>query len=652
MPDESGLIATHYRIDTTRPPLALAGGLRAYKVVDQRDPAQKLMAVQTRLDLPARPRVTLARAGPDVPYAVLPVDYGTGFDPAGQQGFFVIAEALPGAAISLGRGPWREQHLIACILLPAAAALMGLQGRGLTHRAINPDNLFRDGTQEPVTLGPFWAAPPASLQPAVYEPPYMARCLPGGRGEGTIADDVYALGVTLVALAIGRTPLAELDDDTILRRKIEIGSYAALTAHTPLPPLVGDLLRSMLAEDPEHRPSPKLLLNPEQARARRVAARPARRAPAPLEVGGQAAATARELAYEAGKHPGAAYPLLKSGAVELWLRRGLGDPQTGMEVEDVVRNCADHPQPDEPKQREMMVMLCVCAIDRLAPMVWHGRAVQPDGLGSALACASQESRAALEDLIAAEALCAYIAAVPRRPDLAALRDDGRAYRRFLTLRGPAGGLNRLIYELNPMFACASPLLATRAVVRIADLLPAMEAESAVADRTRPPMDTHVAAFIAARADRALTGELAALRGLSSAAERLAVLRMFGKLEARLQPGPLPGLAAWLLQSGFATLEDWRSHKTRAALEASLKDAAAAGQIGTMLRLVDDPEARRADEEGVREAASRVRSLQAALADIKNGASRREEAARALGQEFATGAGLCGLLGAVASLALR
>jgi len=653
MPDDNGVVATHYRIDPSQAPVTLAGGLRAFPVSDSRDPAHKnLIAVLTRPELPARPRITLARAGAPLPHLVLPQEYGTGRDLSGKSGWFIICDGLPGPAIGLPRTPWREQEIIACVLLPAAAALLALQAGGLTHRAINPDNLFRAAVQEPVTLGPFWAAPPASLQPALFEPPYMARCLPAGRGDGTIADDVYALGVTLLILASGRVPLATLDDAAILRRKVELGSFTALTTDMPLPQMITDLLRGMLAEDPDHRPSPKLLLNPEQARARRIAARPPRRAQQALKIGDHQVFSARELAFGLGLQPDLAYPLLKTGAAEYWLRRNLGDPQLGMALEDVTRKPSEQAVPEDARHREMMVMLSVCAIDPLSPLAWRGVAVQPDGIATALAAAPPEAAAALEEVVNAEAVVPYLEARERRPELVARRDDARDFRRWLGSRGPAGGLKRLIYGANPMLACTSPLLASHIVVRITDLLPALNEAAAAADRSKPPIDAHIAAFIAARADSTVTAELIALKSFAGPAERLTVLRLFARLEARLQPGPLPGLAGWLLQSGFATLEDWRSHSRRGELEETLKAAAAAGQIGAMLHLVDDPAARRADEAGAEQATARLRVLQAALDDIKGSEARRTRIAQTLGQELATGAGLLGLLGSVISLALH
>ena len=252
--------------------------------------------------------------------------------------------------------------------------------------------MFERQRGQPLVLGAAWAAPPAMQQPALFEPPYSAMCHPAGRGDGSIADDVYALGVLLLTLALGRLPLAELDDAAILRRKLEVGSHGALVGDERLPPLVGDLLRGMLAEDPEHRPTPTLLTDPGVARSRRVAARPPRKAQRALPIGSIAVWDARTLAYAMAAEPEQAIGALRGGTAVSWLRRGLGESALATRVEDLVRHWLSESPSNESRSDAMMLMRVVAAIDPLAPLCWYGVAMWPDGLGPLLAVAAGEHR--------------------------------------------------------------------------------------------------------------------------------------------------------------------------------------------------------------------------------------------------------------------
>jgi hypothetical protein len=224
-------------------------------------------------------------------------------------------------------------------------------------------------------------------QSAVYEPPYSAMCLPAGRGDGSIADDVYALGVTLVALALGREPLEGLDPVAILRRKLAFGSYAALVGEARLPAAIGDLVRGMLAEDPEHRPPPTLLADPGAARARRVTARPPRRGQRALEVGTERVWDARSLAFVLANDPEEGGRLLRGGSIDRWLRRSLGDSATAVHIDEAGRLWASESLLDPVRADAALVTRAVAALDPLAPLCWRGIAFWPDGLGPLLASA-------------------------------------------------------------------------------------------------------------------------------------------------------------------------------------------------------------------------------------------------------------------------
>ena len=192
----ASLIADQYAVDIARPYPAMAG-LAAFPVIDQRTGRTDLMAAQVQRHLPPRPWALQALAVP-VEGLLTPLAHGSAPAPGGAEAYYVVHEAPPGPSLQARLRPWPEAELLEHVVRPVALVLDQLQTRGVTHRGIRLDNVFQAHPGHPVVVGPAWATPPAMAQPALFEPPYSIMCLPAGRGDGTIADDVYALGVVLL----------------------------------------------------------------------------------------------------------------------------------------------------------------------------------------------------------------------------------------------------------------------------------------------------------------------------------------------------------------------------------------------------------------------------------------------------------------------
>ncbi|HET8995859.1 MAG TPA: hypothetical protein VFN42_04265, partial [Acetobacteraceae bacterium] len=570
-----------------------------------------------------------------------PLAHGRAPGPLNQPSYFVISRMPPGPPLAAQPRPWPEAALLDQFLRPAALVLEQLQAVGVTHRAIRLNNLFQAAPGHPIVLGQAWAAPPAMHQPAVHEPPYSGSCLPAGRGAGSIADDVYALGVTLLALALGRVPLAELDEAAVVRRKLERGSHAALIGDERLPPVIADLVRGMLAEDPEHRPTPTLLLDPAAARGRRVAARPPRHAQHGLTVAGVQAWDARTLANAVATEPDQGLHVLRNGTALQWLRREVGDAGLAARIEELLRHRLAESGPEETRSDALLTMRAVSLLDPLAPLCWRGLNLWPDGLGTALAAAQDTdpaSMARLEELVATEAISLWATARPDRCDFAMLRVEARQNRAWLQTGGLAGGLPRLLYGLNPLVPCLSPLTASRWVARLNDVLPALEAAIAANPKLRP-MDAHVAGFIAARTERGLDAELNMLAAPKPAVAEAAQLRLLAQIQAKLHREPLPALAAWLAEQTAPLLKQWHNRAKRAELEHGLRDLAQAGLLAPMLALVDDPAGRNADAQAAQVAANELVRIDAELSRLSAGTQQRAMQALRFGQELAAGIGL-------------
>lgn len=659
------LIAGLYAVDVARPLPGAGGGLPAFAVTGH----PGLMAVQVQRRWPARLRAlqTLTFRADSV---LCPIAHGAG--QVGQtSGYFVLCAAPPGPAVAVSLRPWREPELLDLVLRPIAQALETLHGVRVTHRAIRPDNVFQAAPGQPVVLGAAWAAPPAILQPAIFEPPSSALCLAAGRGEGVPADDIYALGVLLLTLALGRLPLAGLDDATILHRKLELGNYPALSSEERLPPFIADLVRGMLAEDPDHRPSATLLLDPPAARARRVAARPSRRAQRPLEIGGIEVRSARHAAHALAMDPAQAVPALRGGRIDHWLRHGLGDAGLASRVDEIVRHrVAEAPGSDQmsdplggdPVGDALLVMRCVALLDPLAPLCWQGISLWPDGIGTALAAWMDPDSfpetgiktgigPLLAGLIAAEGIGAWAHLRADRCDVALLRMDARQMRAVQRLAGQGGGMRRLRYQLNPLLPCDSPLVDGHCVVRMVDLLAALNANQADPAKIRP-VDPQLAAFIAARSERRLEAEIAALTDSDTEIiGAMAQLRLFAQMQTFFSPRPLPELAGWLAARSGPLASVWYNRDRRNAIQARMDSLAAAGFLGPMLGLIEDRVAREADRQEAQNAVDQVARIDATLRQLRLGSAGRADLALRLGQEIAAGLGLAALAAVLTTAAL-
>lgn len=627
------LINGRFAVDASRLLPGAGGGLPAFAASDREGAHAPVMAVQLQPGQAPRMQAIAALLADPPEGVLLPLARGPLVGNDGAERYFIVCQAPRGEALAPSGVRLAEAELLATALRPAAAALEALRVRKLTHRAVRPGNLFRSASGSAV-LGCAWVGPAMAQQPAVFEPPYVAACHPSGRGEGAIADDVYALGVTLLSLALGRVPLAGLDDDAVLLRKLEHGSFDALAGHERLSPAFADVLRGMLAEHPEHRPSPALL-SAAASGARRVAGRSAQRSARPLDLFAVPVSSARTLAFAIGRQPKRGVELIRSGELDRWLRRGIGEVVLANRIQDAQRSAASAAANDAQRADAMLAMKAVAVLDPLAPLCWRGLAVWPDGMGGVLAAPGGEHPAAIEEIVL-EDVAAYWAASRSRRDGAAAPLDASKLRGWLQSDAAA----RLLYALAPGARCRSGPLSTHWVTDGRELLAALDSLGRQDAPAAAPMDGHVQAFVAALArcdgDREL---LRLVDGSRAALSPLVQLRVLALLQARLGPAALPGIAAWLARAGALTSQGWRHRGRRRVVEAKLAELIAEGRLAAMLELIENPVERARDARGAQDAELRLRQIDEEVGALRLEGSVSDDRGRRIGQEIAAAMGI-------------
>jgi hypothetical protein len=280
------------------------------------------------------------------------------------------------------------------------------------------------------------------------------------------------------------------------------------------------------------------------------------------------------------------------------------------------------------------------------PLCWRGLAIFPDGLGPVLDAAIGTARDSetdlhreLTEMLLAEAQGIWASMREELAPAPPQRLEARQRRAIVQIKGPAGGLPRLAYTLNPLTPCASPLLNGRWITHVRDIAPALDAV-ATASPAAELVEQHIAAFIGARSERRLDQEVKGLAANGQEADRaLSALRLLSALQQQYHPAPLMGLTAWISPRARALVERWKNRERRAEIEEQLKSLTSLGFLAPILALLADSAGQAADSEGLRAARAEVSRLDAELRGIAGGAPRRAAQAGRMGQEIAAGLGL-------------
>jgi hypothetical protein len=498
--------------------------------------------------------------------------------------------------------PLSEDVITRHIIHPMISVLKELSGRAITHGGIRPTNMFiRDPVNGGFTLGECASTPPGIGQPALFEPIERAMAQPMGRGPGSVMDDLYALGVTVLMLALGRNPSNEADDETLLTARIERGSYTTLTAGGRVPQNLIEPLRGLLIDDPGQRWTLSQLelwlsgrrLSPKQTPAFKRASRP-------LEFAGQEIWHCRNLARVMARNVPAAASLIEGPDLDRWLRRTLTDDARAdamaAAVEGAVAGGGKNASlPDRLVARVAMVM------DPTAPIRYKNRAIMPDGLPVALADAflRREQPQALAEIIAWQLPQFWVNSQSEfRAEFVPMVQTLEAVRNFLERSAIGYGIERVLYEMNPALPCLSPLVQNQWASTPADLLLALDVAAQSRERGRDPIDRHIAAFLAAKNRKnedALFLQLAP--GVDGVRRITATLSILGDVQARFGLGPLPDLCRWMVSLMEPTFQRFNNRPKRQAVRKDADSAAASGKLVDLLRIVDDPDAIKKDTAG-------------------------------------------------------
>lgn len=618
-------------------------GASAYVCRGLKDRRSELFALVCETPVPPRLDVLQAFRGMDNPAVLRLLDWGTIDWPGGGRRFALVLERPGGRRLmtSLGdsRDPFSDDHIVRVLMPLLLLALREMTVRGVTCGGLRPTNLFlKDATSTAVVIGDCVSTPAGYSQPLLLETIERGMAQPSGRGPGTIADDLYALGMTLLILHLGRNPLRDLDDEAILRLKMDRGTYPALTSAVRLPQGLIEPLRGLMTDDPRQRWTLADLdlwlqgrrLSPKQPQVPRRGVRP-------FELKGEELWHCRALARAMTRAPTIAAPLIDKGDVDRWVRRSVGDEHRADVLQSAIESAGIGAR--SASQEERLVARAAIALDPPAPIRYRGVAVLPDGFGPALAeamAAGGSVQPHAEMVLAQLPLFWVNCQTEFRAELVPLIQLFDTQRVLLEHTGPGFGIERVLYELNPGCPCLSPLVRAQHPLTLPELLQALDTVGASTNRARDPVDRHVLAFIAARnkkLNEALLGPLAS--GTPDPARRaIAMAAILADAQQRYGPARLPNLCGWMITLLEPAFKRFKNREVRTRLKTEALGLARAGVLDDVLRLVDDAEAIRRDDKGFLTAMRRYEGLTRQIDTLKAGLDDRRSMAEGSGRQMA------------------
>lgn len=608
---------------------------QAFEVSDRKQEGRPLYALVVKPEMLPRVSVMRVLKGHEMAHMIHMVDWGVAeWPPIDRKCAIVIyhrpmggrlMDSLAGSAKRIPDHMFPKQ-----VIKPLADALLELGQKGITHRAIRPDNLYyMDEAQTNIVLGDCVTSVPGNDQPVVLETIEAGMCLPSARGSGNYADDMYSFGATLLMLAIGHNTLHGVPEAEIIRRKIKEGSYSTLVNDQRMPVSLIECFRGLLADDPEQRWKAENIelwlagkrLTPVQAKSEAQAQRA-------FKFADQEFHSIRPLSYAMYVNWDKAGAIISDGSLEIWIRRGLEVNDLADAVASAIKN--SRAMPGQAKDQEDVTLARVLMVlDPRAPVRVRDFRVSLEGFGGSLAVATlaKQKLQPYTDFINRELWRHWVAAQTKfNADHAQWETVFKDLRNYLRDQNSGAGIERCVYELNEWMPCLSPIIVGQYVMEVKAILPALEACSKTASNKMWPVDRHIAAFLRARYAKGVATQIDAMNDARPDRATIGMLSVLAIVQWRLGPETLFGLASWVGGLMGPVINAYQSRPKRKEIEKEMPKLIRKGNLAEIYNYLDNPEERQRDAEGFTWAKAEYAAAEKAAFDLEHGQADQQESA--------------------------
>lgn len=564
---------------------------QAFEAKDRRHPGDQIAIVCPRENIP---RVTSLGSYRNLknPHLVRLVESGVvDWKTDGRQRFVLVFDKPAGKRMqtSWDTQPYHfsEDRIVAAFIQPMLSVLTDLKNADMVHGAINTQNIYIGGGQgtETVMLGECLSSAPSTRQHAFFESIERGMAHPHARGQGTIKDDLYALGMCVALMVRGDNMLAGKTERAIVEGKVENGSYGIVIGRERMPNGIAEFLRGVLSDDDGQRWGLEDALrwiegrrsSPKQPLATVHAARP-------FIFRDHKYWDLRSISYAFSLHPADAMAAIDKDQFDLWIKRNFED-------KDLDSRLAKIWEREKNANSEKLLTSIAMNLDPVGPVRYKGIAAFPTGFGNALgsAMAAGDDIQYYAEMVQQQMFTAWVQLrFDAIPDASNIITTYEKCRTFLTQKMAGYGIERVLYILSKECPCMSPLLKDYFVLGPSSLLSALEKISNSPNRSDNVFDRHIIAFISVREPKMIDPHLGQVVSNERGNQVVGILRTLAAIQRRFSMPAMPGLSKWMVSLITPAVNRFNDRELRAEVTKQLAKAEASGNLQSILDLVDDP----------------------------------------------------------------
>lgn len=527
------------------------------------------------------------------------------------------------------------------ILVPLVDALKDLRNKDIAHGSIRPSNIFRGSPKEitNIVLGECLATPCGLTQKAIYEPVERALAQPSGKGEASLQDDLYALGITISMLLRTTNSLKGFTPEDILEKKIETGTFATIIGQERITGPLLDFLRGVLADDPLQRWDIDDILawldgsrlTPKQGGVKRKASRQ-------VTFNNKKFTYPESLAVEVAKHPNLLSDFIESGDLNQWIERAIDDRDLLDAVNEAIDSVKKTTQSTSPAYGSKLACRLCIALHPQGPVRYKGLSVLPRGLSAALieTFTMEQDVAALNEIISNDTFLFWIKCNKGMSvvDLTPLTAQFEALRGFAQTALPGYGLEHCIYYLNADVPCLSGTFAKYYVRSPEDVVLALERVSKRKDRPERMLDRHILAYLLNKERNLLENSLIDINANEMWRRIIGTLKVLSVIQRQNNLPQTPGLCTWFMDTMRPVYERFHDREYRLKVSEKLDKETKNGDLEKLYRIVDDPDHIQHDTKSFKDAMREYREFERERITLEHTLTQPEKVGAERGLEVA------------------